>query len=96
MDVSWVYVKSEGFVEKAIGTEKVLVPLTDNVANMNQVYNLNEVGSFIYDTIDGEKTIAQVHNALINKYEVNQNEALNDITIFINDMVNRGVLLVRQ
>ncbi len=96
MDVSWVYVKSEGFVEKAIGAEKVLVPLTDNVANMNQVYNLNEVGSFIYDTIDGEKTIAQVHKALINQYEVNQKEALNDITFFINDMVNRGVLFVRH
>lgn len=96
MDNSWVYVKSEGFVEKAIGAEKVLVPLTDNVANMNQVYNLNEVGSFIYDTIDGEKTIAQIHNALINQYEVNQKEALNDITFFINDMVNRGVLFVRQ
>ena len=96
MDVSWVYVKSEGFVEKAIGTEKVLVPLTDNVANMNQVYNLNEVGSFIYDTIDGEKTIAQVHEALINKYEVNPKEALNDITFFINDMINRGVLFAKQ
>lgn len=96
MDVSLIYVKREGFVEKAIGAEKVLVPLTDNVANMNQVYNLNEVGSFIYDTIDGEKTIAQVHKELTSKYEVNQNQALNDITFFINDMVNRGVLFAKQ
>lgn len=96
MDVSWVYVKSEGFVEKAIGAEKVLVPLTDNVANMNQVYNLNEVASFIYDTIDGQKTISQVHEALMNNYEVNQDQALNDITFFINDMVNRGVLFAKQ
>ncbi|SMO72747.1 Coenzyme PQQ synthesis protein D (PqqD) [Saccharicrinis carchari] len=96
MDVSLVYVKSEGFVEKAIGDEKVLVPLTDNVANMNQVYNLNEVAAFIYDTIDGQKNIAQVHTALINNYQVDQNQALDDITFFINDMVNRGILFARQ
>ncbi len=96
MDVSRVYVKSEGFVEKAIGAEKVLVPLTDNVANMNQVYNLNEVASFIYDNIDGEKTIDEVQKALVSNYEVTQEEALNDITYFINDMVNRGVLFAKQ
>ena len=96
MEVSCVYVKSEGFVEKAIGAEKVLVPLTDNVANMNQVYNLNEVASFIYDKIDGEKTIDEVHKALMSNYEVAQEEALNDITYFINDMVNRGVIFAKQ
>lgn len=96
MDVSRVYVKSEGFVEKAIGAEKVLVPLTDNVAYMNQVYNLNEVASFIYDTIDGEKSIDEVYKELMSNYEVDQEEALNDITYFINDMVNRGVIFAKQ
>lgn len=96
MDILRVYVKSEGFVEKAIGAEKVLVPLTDNVADMNKVYNLNEVASFIYDTIDGEKSIAELCNILTFTYEVTQEEALRDIIFLLNDMVSRGVLFIKQ
>ncbi|MGQ1785766.1 MULTISPECIES: PqqD family protein [unclassified Saccharicrinis] len=96
MDVTLVYAKNDGFVEKAIGDEKVLVPLTDNVANMNKVYNLNEVASFIYDHIDGVKSIADLRSALIKNYEVAEEVALNDIKHFITDMVNNGVLFTKQ
>ncbi len=96
MDWSLVYNKSERFVEKAIGKEKVLVPLTDNVADMNKVFNLNEVAAFIYDTIDGEKSIDEVRATVMNSYEVPEEDALNDINSFITEMVNNGVLFLNQ
>jgi len=96
MDLSLVYQKNERFVEKAIGEEKVLVPLTDNVAHMNKVYNLNEVASFIYDAIDGTKSVADLKTVLLANYEVTEEVALNDIEHFITDMVNNGVLFTKQ
>ncbi|GAF04141.1 PqqD family protein [Saccharicrinis fermentans] len=96
MDVSLVYRKNERFVEKAIGEEKVLVPLTDNVADMNKVYNLNEVASFIYDAIDGVKSMADLKSVLLENYEVTEEVALNDIKYFITDMVDKGVLSIKS
>ena len=95
MDLSLVYCKSERFVEKDIGEEKVLVPLTDNVADMNKVFNLNEVASFIYNTIDGKKSIASVRDALIENYDVSEEIAVNDISYFITNMVNNDILYTK-
>ena len=96
MDLSSVYFKGDGFVEKAIGKEKVLVPLTNNVADMNKVFNLNEVGAFIYDTIDGQKSLAEILNQLLGEYDVSRDKAVRDIEHFITAMVNKGVLFTKQ
>ena len=60
MDFALIYTKDKQFVEKSIGEEKVLVPLSDNVADMNHVFTLNEVGTFVYDEIDGKKSIGEI------------------------------------
>ncbi len=96
MDLSLVFFKSDRFVEKAIGEEKVLVPLTNNVANMNKVYNLNEVATFLYNCVDGQKSIKDLLNELLSNYEVTEKVALNDIKHFITDMVKKGVLFTKQ
>ncbi len=92
MDFSLVYSKSKRFVEKSIGEEKVLVPLFDNVADMNHVFTLNEVGTFIYDQLDGKKSLQQIHHALLDEYEVDVDNAKTDIELFISDAVERGVI----
>lgn len=92
MDFFEVYHKSEGFVEKNIGDEKVLVPLTDNVADMNHVITLNEVGAFLYNLIDGEKSMEYIYQTLLKEYKVLPIEAKKDIEQFINTCVNKGVL----
>ncbi len=95
MDLSLVYCKSKHFVEKDIGDEKVLVPLTNNVADMNKVFNLNEVASFIYDTIDGEKSVANVRDVLLENYDVTEELVMSDINDFITSMVNNKVLFAK-
>jgi hypothetical protein len=93
MDLSEVYIKNKHFVEKNIGDEKVLVPLSDNVADMNHVITLNEVGAFLYEQIDGEKTIGDIYQTLLNEYDVLPEMAKHDIEHFIKDSVNTGVLI---
>ena len=96
MDLTIVYCKKGNFVEKSIGEEKVLVPLCNNVADMNKVFNLNEVGSFIYDSIDGEKSVEDVVNKLQCTYEVSRETVLSDVKDFITDMVSKGVLFAKH
>ncbi len=96
MDFTKVYYKSEQFVEKGIGNEKVLVPLTDNVADMNHVLTLNEVGTFLYDQIDGVKSVDNILSLLLSEYEVTQDVAKKDIEQFINNTVNRGIIIEKQ
>ncbi len=96
MDFSKVYCKSERFVEKSIGNEKVLVPLTDNVADMNHVLTLNEVGTFLYDHIDGEKSIEEILMLLLNEYEVARDVAQNDVEQFFANTVSKEIIYEKQ
>ena len=95
MDFSVVYHKSEHFVEKNIGEENVLVPLSNNVADMNHVFTLNDVGTFIFDQVDGKKSVADIYQLMMDEYEVSTEVVKRDITQFITDSVNRGVLFAK-
>ncbi len=96
MDFSKVYCKSDRFVEKSIGNEKVLVPLTDNVADMNHVLTLNEVGAFLFNQIDGEKSVEEILILLLIEYEVAREVAQKDIEQFIANTVSKGIIYEKQ
>ncbi len=92
MDFSIVYHKNENFVEKDIGEEKVLVPLSDNVADMNHVFTMNSVGSFIYDQIDGENSLEVIFNRLLKEFDVEKEVANSDFEQFIYSTVEKGII----
>ncbi len=92
MDFSIVYYKNENFVEKDIGEEKVLVPLSDNVADMNHVFTMNSVGSFIYDQIDGENSLEVIFNKVLVEFDVEKEIANNDFEQFILSTVEKGII----
>ncbi|TLX75182.1 PqqD family protein [Labilibacter sediminis] len=96
MDFSVVYHKSKSFVEKSIGDEKVLVPLSDNVADMNHVFTLNDVAAFIFEQVDGVRSVTDIFNLLLEEYNVSAEIVKKDIELFITDSVNRGVLFTKQ
>lgn len=94
IDTKTVYRKSTGFVEKLIGDEMVLVPLSDNVADMNSVFTLNEVGTFIYSRINNSSTLSDILHELISEYNVPENIAQQDFDSFINKVVAKGIIIV--
>lgn len=78
-----VYIKVEGVVEKTLGDELVLVPLSDNVASMNEVFTLNEVGAFIYDNCNGENNLAAIIDKVLDNFNVTFDNASDDVKAFI-------------
>jgi hypothetical protein len=71
------------FVCKEVGADTLLVPLRNNVADFNQYLTLNELGSFIYLLITEGNNFEQIHAAILANYEVNPDEASQDLNAFI-------------
>ncbi len=92
MDFSVIYFKNQNFVEKDIGEEKVLVPLSDNVADMNQVFTMNSVGSFIYDHINGDNTLQQIYKLILDEFDVSEEVVQKDLEQFIKNTVEKGII----
>ena len=56
---------SSAIVTRKTGNEYVLVPITNNIADMNSVYTLNDTGAFIWEQINGKRNIEEILSALI-------------------------------
>ncbi|MCX6253080.1 MAG: PqqD family protein [Bacteroidia bacterium] len=77
---------SHSVVTRKTGNEYVLVPITNNIADMNSVYTLNETGAFIWEHINGKRSIEEIIGALTTEYDIDNDTALKDIFSFIDNM----------
>jgi hypothetical protein len=77
---------SSSIVTRKTGNEYVLVPITNNIADMNSVYTLNETGAFIWEQIDGKKNVGEIIAALTDEYEIDKEKAEEDVFQFIENL----------
>jgi len=83
---------SPSIVTRKTGNEYVLVPVTNNIADMNSVYTLNETGAFVWELIDGNKNVGDLIEAVINEYNIDRETATSDMMAFIDNMSKYLVL----
>jgi hypothetical protein len=80
------YSRSPGIVARDTGDDYVLVPVTDNIADMKSVYTLNSTAAFIWDRLDGRRTVKDIIDELEEEFEVHPKDALDDVLSFFRDM----------
>ncbi len=77
---------SKSIVTTKTGNEYVLVPVANNIADMNSMYTLNETGAFIWEHIDGKNRVEDIIAAMITEYDVDYETASNDVLLFVSEM----------
>jgi Coenzyme PQQ synthesis protein D (PqqD) len=77
---------SQLIVTRKTGNEYVLVPITNNIADMDSVFTLNETGAFIWELIDGKRDIEEIINELTIDYDIDKKNAEEDVLSFIDNM----------
>jgi hypothetical protein len=77
---------SPSIVTRKTGNEYVLVPITNNIADMNSVFTLNETGAFIWEQINGKRSVEEIIEALTGEYDIDNETASKDMFSFIDNM----------
>ena len=77
---------SKTVVTRKTGNEYVLVPIANNIADMDKVFTLNETGAFIWDQIDGKRSVEEIIGALTTEYDIDNETAAEDLFAFIDNM----------
>ncbi len=91
-DLKSVPSRSLSVVTRKTGKEYIVVPVSNNIADMNSVYTLNETGAFIWDQIDGKKNVEEIISALILEYDIENDTATTDVLRFLEKM-NKFLIL---
>jgi hypothetical protein len=84
--------KKGEYVSRAIAGETIIVPVRGQVGDLDSIYNLNEVGAFIWERIDGRTEAGQIAAALAGEYEVTPKEAEQDTVQFIGELQSAGII----
>ena len=89
------YVKDVDLVTREIAGETIIVPIWSKVADLDSIYTLNEVGSMIWNLIDGKTSVDQIVEAVCGAYDVSPEEARKDVLHFLESKKRQGLIKER-
>lgn len=97
IELAQCYCRNENFVFRRIEDETILVPIKDNVGDMGSIYNLNQIGAFIWEQLDGERNLGAVKDKIMDEYEVSPQDAEADLKVFMTDLIEiEAVRLIKD
>ena len=87
-----IYRQDDSIVSRRIEDEVILVPIRQNVADLESIYTLSEVGAHIWEQIDGRRTTAEILALTVGQFEVSEEEAQKDLREFIEQLSSIGAI----
>lgn len=82
----------DNFLLKEIAGNYMVVPVGNELVDMNCMITLNESGAFLWKSLSEETTREEVLEAMLKEYDVDKETALSDIDEFIEGLRNMGAL----
>ena len=90
-----VYKKSDSIVFRKIADEFILVPIRQNVGDLESISTLNEVAARIWELIDGKKKVREIKDVILDEYEVTPEKSETDISKYIKELEKIGAIQVK-
>lgn len=87
-------VEGKSIVTRRISNQTILVPVAGAVGDLDAVYTLNDVGSFIWDLLDGRRSAHAIAEAVSSEYDVTLDRALQDVDELLSELESKGLVVV--
>ncbi|MBI2883969.1 MAG: PqqD family protein [Candidatus Methylomirabilis oxyfera] len=86
------FIKASDCVTRCITGETIIVPVSGGVGDLDSIYTVNEVGTRIWELIDGRTPVSRIIDAIANEYEITAEEAEQDIVDFLGSLEAAGLI----
>ena len=84
--------RKDDIVTRQVAGETLLVPIYGDLANMERIFSLDPVAAFIWEQLDGEKSLEGIRDSLLNAFEVEKEQAETDILEFIDELLGASLI----
>ncbi len=78
--------KDTSVVSRKIGKECILVPIKKRMGDLEDIYTISGVGVYIWELIDGTRSLKDIENVIVKEFDVNGEKAKTDLTKFISQL----------
>ena len=86
------YIKGADLVTREIAGETIIVPIRNNVGDLDSIYTFNELGTLIWQSIDGRTSVGQIVESISRAYDVTPEEASKDTSEFLDSLEEAGLI----
>ena len=84
--------RNPDYIYRKIVEEAVLVPLHQDVADMECIYYLNDVASFIWESLEQPRSLVDLQKALEVEYDAPADVLSADLERFLEELTTIGAL----
>ena len=91
-DLSKCFVKEGNFVTREIAGETIIVPIRGRTEDLDSIFTLNELGTLIWNLLDGRTNVSQIVEAISKTYDVMGDEATQDTIEFLTLLETSGLI----
>ena len=87
-----VYRCRDNLVTREIVGETIIVPISGQLADLQQVYSLNATGAFVWQRLDGSASLETIHQAVTTHFKVLEKDAWEDLVELVAELAQASLI----
>ena len=86
IDTNSKITKKSNFAIQELDDRLILVPVKEDIAEMDYLYQLNETAAFIWDCFDGKRSIEEISQELTHAFKISMEEARKEVKKVLDEL----------
>jgi len=82
----------EGYILRNVAGSHVVLPLGEATLDFNGMASLNDTGAFLFEKMQEDVTKEELVKALLEKYDIDETTATNDVEMFVEKVKGVGIV----
>jgi len=87
-----VFARREPIVVREIAGEHLAVPVRRQLGEMRAIFALMGAGAPIFELLDGSRSLGEIRNALVERFEVSGEQAWEELCRFVEELEEQGLV----
>jgi hypothetical protein len=84
--------KSDQIVTRELAGETILVPIRGTLASLQQIFVLNPVAAFIWEQLDGERSLDEICEGILERFDATPATARGDLLELVEGLLAAGLI----
>jgi hypothetical protein len=84
--------KDDQLVSRHIAGETIIVPIRGKLADLQRIYALDPVAEYIWEQLDGETSLQEVLERILETFDVEREQAKADLAAFVGELLEEGLV----
>lgn len=91
-----LFTRSRSVVSRVVAGETLVVPVRGKVGDLASIYSFNGTGSLVWRLLETSTGLTDLIDAVERAYEVGREQAIEDVTRFVEELLSAGLLEVSE